>query len=69
MRKSYFQYVILQHPNEEELKAGKSTEVIKQDNLLASSEKRAELELIKQLTDDQFDKIEKGELQIIVRPF
>lgn len=33
MRKNYYQYVILQHPTEEELKAGESTKVIKQDNL------------------------------------
>lgn len=69
MRKQYFQYIILVHPTKDELEKGKSTELIKDEKLLASSSRQAELQIIKGLTDEQFDKMERNELEIIVRPF
>lgn len=63
-----FEYVVLQHPTEEEEKAGKKTSIlIDYQRELAKDERSLTFKIAKKLPDESMDKL--NNIEIIVRPF
>ncbi len=68
-KKTYYQYVILWHPNEEQEKNGDTTKKLKEGEIFSASPKTAEMQVIQEIPKDYLKYVEGNQLEVLLRPF
>ena len=67
-RATLYQYAILWHPNEQELEAGKKSEIlVKPDIMLANDQNSAFIAASRQIPDQYMESLDQ--VDILIRPF
>jgi hypothetical protein len=68
MRSRVFEYTVLWHPNEDELKSGKKSRmIVERTTLLASDQNSANMAAVMAIPDDYKDQLDQ--IEVALRPF